>query len=53
MVFQFGRDKLKQPVLYIILKNDDVENDENGKKEKVFYLINLSLNYLYMLMKLV
>ncbi len=37
ILYQYGFDKLCQPVMYILLKNDNVENDEKGKKEKVFF----------------
>jgi hypothetical protein len=34
MVFQYGMDKTNHPVMYIVLRNDDIENDEKGKMQK-------------------
>lgn len=47
-VFQKGFDLEGHPVVYMVLKNDDVPNTEENKKEKVFVLIWLNLNAVFL-----
>jgi len=39
MIFQYGSDNHGQPVQYIVLRNDDVENNEENVKEKFKLLV--------------